>query len=261
MEGKNKQLSVVIASCDKHSDLWKPFSILWRKYWPDCPFEVICATESPVSPESTNDLCFDRIIPCTKEQNWGKFISTALDKVRTPHIILLCDDYFLADTVDTALILSLLDSAQQNRIGYLPMIPSAPGRQPLEADSRLVVYPKGSAYCIALQAGIWDMRFLTFLAHKNFESIWAFERKGSFATSESDFIIAGTKLSSFPFEDVVHKGKWEPYGIRLCQRNRIEIDFSKRPPLSNWKLAIKYFRGAILNLSPNIVTKIQNLFS
>ena len=32
--------AILILSCDKFSDLWKPFFDLFWKYWPDCPYNV-----------------------------------------------------------------------------------------------------------------------------------------------------------------------------------------------------------------------------
>ena len=256
-EEKHPDITVLVASCDKYSDVWEPFSALWRKYWPDCPYEVALATESPC--DTRPELCFNRIIPCTREMNWGKFISTALKEIRTSHVILLCDDYFLCDRVDTGRIASLLESAEKNRIGYLPMIQAAEYRPVFEPDPRLALYEKGQAYCIALQAGIWNLEFLKFLVGQYFPSIWAFERKGSFKAAESDFVLAGTRQSAFPFEDCVHKGRWEPVGVRLCERNGIKLDFDRRGRLSEWQQAKKHLKGAILNLNPTLVVKLQNL--
>ena len=44
--GKSESCTVLVASCDKYADLLGPFSALWRKFWPDCPFEVVLVTES-----------------------------------------------------------------------------------------------------------------------------------------------------------------------------------------------------------------------
>jgi len=32
--------SILIPSCDKYSDLWRPFFTLFWRHWPDCPFPV-----------------------------------------------------------------------------------------------------------------------------------------------------------------------------------------------------------------------------
>ncbi len=42
----NLDCTVLVASCDKYADLLRPFDILWRKYWADCPFETVLVTET-----------------------------------------------------------------------------------------------------------------------------------------------------------------------------------------------------------------------
>ena len=43
---KNAGCMVLGASCDKYADILVPFSVLWRKFWPDCPFETVLVTET-----------------------------------------------------------------------------------------------------------------------------------------------------------------------------------------------------------------------
>ena len=40
----NADCTVVVCSCDKYADLLESFAVLWRKYWPDCPFETMLVT-------------------------------------------------------------------------------------------------------------------------------------------------------------------------------------------------------------------------
>ena len=65
---------------------------------------------------------------------------------------------------------------------------------------------------------------------------------------------------AFPFEDAVHKGKWEEFGVRLCDRNGIEIDFSRRGKMSHLMAAKEHLKGAILDANPTLVVRLQNLF-
>ena len=40
----NKDLSVIVTSCDAYHDVETPFIMLFRKHWPDCPFELVLVT-------------------------------------------------------------------------------------------------------------------------------------------------------------------------------------------------------------------------
>ena len=66
MADGNIDCTVVVGSCDKYADLLGPFIALFRKFWPDCPFEVVLVTEHDPHIEG-----FDRTIACGGGMNWG----------------------------------------------------------------------------------------------------------------------------------------------------------------------------------------------
>jgi len=249
-------LTIIVASCDKYSDLWMPFSTLFRKYWPDCPYEIVLVTESPA--QSNPDHVFHRTVPCGIGTGWGDRLSQSLEQVQTPYVLLLCDDYFLCDNVNTAVINDFVKLAQKHNAGNLRLLENPTFTNTFSEAEQLGEYKKMTAYCVSTQAGIWDTRFLQNLA-KGYASIWQFERNGSFAAERLTQPFIGTRAYYFPFEDVVHKGQWERHGIRLCQRNHIDLSHSKRATLSDWDYALEHFKGFILNLNPTLVVKIQNL--
>ena len=225
MKERHPDCAVLVASCDKYADLLHPFSILWKKYWPDCPFETVLVTES----QPADDLCFDRIVSCGPGGNWCSRLVAALNLIQTRYVILLCDDYYLDSPVDTALILKRLDQAMRFDAVDLRMIPNPVTKIPYKEDLR--EYRKNTAYCIATQAGIWNREFLQKLATGK-ASIWEFERYGSFDLAGETRPILGTSTKEFPFLDAVHKGCWEPWGVKVLKDNGIDYDFSKRglPP-------------------------------
>jgi hypothetical protein len=254
MSFESNMLTILVTSCDKYSDLWAPFSQLFNKYWSDCPYPVYLITESPN--ETTPEFCFDKVIPCGKV-GWGDRLSMALEQVETPYVMLLCDDYFLCDRVDSGLIAHYVNLAQKYNAGNLRLIPNPKHTRIFSSEANLGEYDKKTAYCIATQAGIWDTIFLTRLA-KGYNSIWEFERLGSFRPDLTQPLL-GTLDIQFPFEDVVHKGKWEHFGIRLCLRNGIQIDGSRRQALSDIDYVREHLKGAVLALNPTLVVKFQNL--
>ena len=38
--------TVLVTSCDRYRDIEAPFLALWRRHWPDCPFELVAVRES-----------------------------------------------------------------------------------------------------------------------------------------------------------------------------------------------------------------------
>lgn len=249
----NADCTVLVASCDKYADLLGPFSILWRKYWPDCPFETVLVTET----KPQNDgLCFSRVIACGSGMNWASRLVVALGEIKTPYVLMLCDDYYLDRPVDTKLILRRLDQMRSYGAANLRMIPNPPGGAPYDED--LLEYKKQTAYSVATQAGFWAHDFLLKLA-KPVASIWEFERYGSFALQDETRPLLHTVTKEFPFVDAVHKGCWEKFGVQVLKDNGIEFDFSKRglPPFKT-KL-VEGLKAVVFHLVPTtLLVRIQN---
>ena len=263
----NNDCTVLVTSCDAYRDVEAPFLQLFRKYWPDCPFELVLVTEtSPNNGSAVSDNgeavssplvrkelrgphSFDRTIFTGKGKTWSQMLVAALDQIETPYVIMLMNDYFLESSVDTENILRRLDEAKEKGALNYRLCPDPP---------RAV---KNTAYSVSCKAGIWNRQFLRALAAKT-KSAWEFERYGSFMFDESDQrpLLVTEKLE-FPFQDVVHKGYWEPWGVELLKREGIAYDFSVRglPPLSvRIKEKVKNF---IFRLNPELVTRIQNIFN
>lgn len=249
----NSDCTVLVTSCDKYADLLGPFAVLWKKYWPDCPFEAVLVTET----KPAESLCFDRIIACGAGGNWCSRLVAALSQIETKYVIMLCDDYYLDRSVDTALILKRLEQAKRFDAVDLRMIPNPVTKIPYAEGLR--EYKKNTAYCIATQAGIWNREFLRKLATGK-ASIWEFERYGSFDLDGETRPILGTPTKEFPFVDAVHKGCWETFGVKVLKDNGIEFDFSRRglPPFKT-KL-VEGLKAIVFRVVPNtLLVRIQNV--
>lgn len=248
----NSGCTVLVASCDKYADLLDPFSALWRKFWPDCPFETVLVTETTPA----EGLAFDQVVACGKGGNWCARLVVALKQIKTRYVLLLCDDYYLAAPVDTMLVLKRLDQAKRFDAANLRLIPNPETRIPYRED--LCEYKKNTAYCIATQTGIWNREFLLRLAHGK-TSIWEFERRGSFDLSDEARPLLVTPTKEFPFVDAVHKGCWEPFGVQVLKENGIGYDFTRRglPPLRT--KIVEGLKGLVFRLVPTtLLVRVQN---
>jgi len=213
---------------------------LFRKNWPDCPFELVLLTETRMGHG------FDRIIKAGKGKSWSRMLYDALSVINTPYVLMLMNDYYLNAPVDTQLILKRLKEAKQaNALNYR-LCPEPP---------RAV---KNTAYSISCKAGIWNREFMRDLASKT-DSAWEFERRGSFMFDENDKrpLMVSKKLE-FPFLDSVHKGYWEPAAVKLLAAERIDVDYSVRGTAPLAIRAKELAKNIIFRVSPNLVTKIQN---
>ena len=244
--------SVVVASCDKYADLWRPFAALFGHYWPECPYETVLVTESPVAQPPAG---YSRVVSAGK-QGWGDRLAFALAGIDTPYTLLLCDDYFLCAPVDAAVIERCLLLARKYDAGNLRLIPNPPHTAVFSDAERLGVYEPSTAYCIATQAGLWNTRFLQRIA-QGYNSIWEFERRGSFR-DDLTMPLLGTAEKVFPFIDAVHKGRWEDEALRLCRLHQIPVDLCYRQGYSRWDRIREYVKGLVFNLNPTLLVRVQN---
>ena len=258
MTGKNTDCTVVVGSCDRYADLLGPFIALFRKFWPDCPFEVVLVTESDPHIEG-----FDRTIACGGGMNWASRMEKALGEVSTPAVLMLCDDYYLSSPVETEKMLLRLGQMKAQNAVNLRLIPNPVPRSgnSKPVDYGLFEYRKNTAYCIATQAGFWDREFLKGLLHGK-ASIWEFERYGSFEVGEEPRSILVTPEKEFPFVDAVHKGHWENFGLAVCRENGIDLSGSARtlPPLK--ARIVEGFKAMVFRIVPTtLLVKFQNRFA
>lgn len=245
---------VIVGSCDKYADLQGSFIALFRKFWPDCPFPVVLVTET-----ASEVSGFDRVIACGNGTNWASRLVTALQTVTVPHVLMLCDDYFLEAPVDTERVLKRLDDLKRLDAVNLRLVPNP--RHGLPCEDGLMEYPKNTAYCVSTLAGFWKTDYLLRLA-KPVSSIWEFERYGSFAVGDERRPILATVVREFPFVDAVHKGHWEKFGVRVCRENGLTVDFAKRslPPFS--ARVRESLKAIVFFLVPNtLIVKVQNTFN
>jgi hypothetical protein len=252
----NKDCTVLVCSCDKYADLLEPFSILWKKYWPDCPFETVLVTESEIE----NSLCFNRVISCGNGLSWCNMLVKALDNIDTPYVMMVLDDYFLVSPVETERILLRLEQAKKYDAANLRLIPNPnpDKRNSIPVADGLREYRKDTAYCIATQAGIWNRNFLRSLACGK-ESIWEFERYGSFDVGNEQRALLVTQEKEFPFIDAVHKGCWEKFGVKCLEDNGITFDFSKRGLPSFRIRLIEGIKAFIFAIVPTtLLVRLQN---
>lgn len=253
---KSTKMSIIIYSCWKNRDMWEIFSILFAKYWKDCPYQVILVTDEYHL--SDKQYVFTKVVK--KDAAWALMIKEAIKQAGTPYVMLWMDDYLLCDYVINDDIETQLARAIKYHAANLRLIESPACSGKYKNDGNIGYYKRGEAYSLATQVGIWDVEFLCRIMRDEW-SPWEFER---IASLQKDFPEQPVLVSLdyvFPYEEGVRKGKWMIAGAKLCQRNGIKLNTEIRPIMSNKEMAKIYFQGAILDWNPTLVVKIQNIIN
>ena len=99
--------TILVMSCDKNKDLWKPFYLCMEKYWKDHP-EIIYCTETTENPYYKT-ICKNYDI-----NKWTRRVYECVKEINTKHILLMVDDLFIRDYVDNDFIWLLKDYVKDN---------------------------------------------------------------------------------------------------------------------------------------------------
>ena len=236
--------------------MWEIFSILFRKYWSDCPYPVLLVTDK--YQQTDKQYVFTQVIE--KDDTWAKMIKEAMKQIKTPYVSLWMDDYLLCDYVQNHDIEKQLKRAAKTNAANIRLIESPQCCGHWRKQRNIGYYKRGEAYSLNTQVGIWNSEYLL-KTLKDEWSAWDFERIASLDKTADDQPILVALDYIFPYEEGVRKGKWMQQGAKLCKRNGIAIDTKTRPIMTNMEMAKIFFQGAVLDWNANLVVKVQNMLA
>lgn len=238
------KFAVLVVSCDKYADLWKPFFQSFRRFWPDCPFAVYLLSNKIGTdlPQVKNVLIGDDV-------SWSDNLIKGLKSLKEEYVFLFLDDLFLRDFVKTEEVSKIFNWIAESKANYVKM---SPLDRPDKPYNELVgVVAKRKSYRISSIVCIWKKSFLLELL-KSGESAWHFEIYGSVRSDAYDDLYSTWK-NYFPVINCVIKGKWQRGAVNKLRSWGIDVDLSKREIMSFKETAIFYLkqlRSSTLNLVP-----------
>jgi hypothetical protein len=245
----NNQVAILIPSCDKYEDVWRPFFILFFKYWPDCQYPIYLISNNLKYNDSrvTNITLGD-------DQGWANNLLKALPIIPERHLIYIQEDYLFKAKVDSDFLKELLAVMTKEELAYLRIFPCPGPDEPYKDYVYLGKIKPGSDYRASLQAAIWDKEVLLGLI-KPGENPWQMEILGSQRSVDitRDFLSL-RRDSRLPISYLctgVVKGRWTKEAIKFLQTNNINIDFQRRQAECRYSLT--------LDLIKYLLVKFRNL--
>lgn len=243
MNNYNKDMSILVLSCDKYKDLWDHFFSLKEMFWNDCSFNTYLVN---------NDEKYQRgnvnVINCGNELNWVGRLKKALTVIDTPYVCMFLDDFFIKEKVDNEHIIDLVSICKSQYVSYLNMLDPY-GRLGRIKDKQFflndfVVIPKHQKYGVSTSVGIWDCNYLKSKLKNDDDSAWQFEidlcKEALSEDGLSGLLLFDTKKSVNVTEiPVVIQGKYYPKAISYFDSLGYTIDVRNRS-IMNWREVLKY---------------------
>jgi hypothetical protein len=250
--------SILVISCDKYADLWRPFFEVFWKRWPDCPFPVILGS---------NGLAFDdarvKTIRVGPDRSWAENVHRLLDEVTSNYVLIFLEDFLIRQPVETGAVLDLasycaLHGIDCARLAPLPApTPLPPRALPDRSDFGAV--PERSLYRVSAQAALWRVDALRYYLVPGF-SPWEFEHLGTQMSRYAGHTFIGPFKPLIDYDHAVEKGLWKPEGLAICAAAGVTVDLGRRPAFTDETLRAHHAHGVPASEMAVIKIKAMDAF-
>jgi len=230
---KLDNLSIVISSCEKFSDLWDTNISLLNKYWKDRPKDTYIVTDE----KTDRTIEGVKIISSGEGKEMPERLRDAMSYINTDYVLLTLDDYFLIKKVENDDFESLLLFMDDNNVDYLRLYDIPKENKKVENEKNLFWVDVSECYGVNLYAGIWRKSFLekTFSDSKN---AWNYEVSLDAVARRENAKCAMSRRHEFVILDVVRKGRVLHKANRYLKKHGYDIGDR---PLQSYKTELKLF--------------------
>lgn len=233
-----EKCTVLVNSCDEYYDLWEPFFTLFKKFWGDCPYQIVLNTEHKMyTAENLNIKCIN--LSSKRKVAYGERFIRCLRQIETEYIVLLMDDFFLRDKVEQVYIDQLVNVLDNNADIACLSFDFFEDQYNID-DHRIPNFVKRSRYGryrYNLQAAIWRKCELE-KSWKKRETPWQWEVYGnmrSWSMKMQIYAVSNSEMSPIKYGKTtaldwgVIRGRWVEHDVvPLFDRHNISVDYSKR---------------------------------
>lgn len=248
-----QDMTILVASCKKYSDVLHVFEQLFIRYWEDCPYDIVLSTDFNAEPYS---LDYANVIASGDIPN-GTRDYYALQTITTPYVLWLAEDFWLTNNVSNSEILRFLEYAKKYDAGCIRLRKPPLGNYDVfDNNNNLFIVGQG-AYKVVTHGAIWETRFLMSLLEK-YDNVWEFERKASYDSIVYDRLVLAARRYTFPVVLVVWRGRLIKKSVGIMKAHGIDIGSMNRRVESTWEFLREKFKGVIFRACPNLVTKTLN---
>lgn len=199
-----KNITMLILSCDKFSDLWDGHIKQLETYWPDRDMRTAIVTDKV----SKRFFPHVEIMAAGEDGAWSDRLAYAVKNVATEYVFVTLDDYFLIKPVENKQIQELLAMMEKEHVDYVRLFPrpKAATREKIKNYKKIHRIDLSVDYSVNLYSAIWRKEFLASTVKKP-KTAWQFEVLLHKRAEEYGASCVVSLRNEFEILDVVRKGK------------------------------------------------------
>ncbi len=241
-----KSLAILVLSFDGYSDLWDNFFKAFFTNWQDCPYKIYLLSNTKEYPDSRVTT-----IKTEDDGSWAWMARYAAEHIPEDYLLILNEDYYLLDKVDTEVIDRHFRFVVEHDIASLHL-QAKKGKKTAFEEYQEIVYSQ--AYCITYAFHIMKKELFHALCKDDYTA-WDFENKNSFEALDKKAlpgVFYSVKKSAIPcwYEGVLVKGKWTRKAYKHFSRLGYEIDLSAHPLMTKREAFKERMRETVSGLIP-----------
>lgn len=201
----DKEITFLVPSCDKYSDLWQPLFTSLFRHWKNISFDVVL-----VSNYQKYDDRRVRTIQLGEDEAYADNLRKALTKIDTEWVILWLDDVFLSRPVDEEKIQKILDEVADLDVDFVKLSNDMPISYSKRNGAFIGELPEGIKYRSGIGLTLARKRTLFELAQPGLNA-WEMDRINPGTVTNARFSALtnyGRKNSPFGYIHAVVKGRW-----------------------------------------------------
>lgn len=212
---------ILVMSCDKNEDLWKPYYLCMEKYWANHP-EVIYCTE-------TIDNPYYKTIKCNYPiHKWTKRVVDCVNQLDCDNVLLMIDDLFIRKEVNSEL-LNCMEQYIGGIIGGLNLEKSF-DKGDILLDNQIALRNPFGKFKTSLMCQLWSKKAMLDIFNVE-KDPWLFEQENN----SKQYVFLISRYGNFidwGYGDRkwfgIRKGKWCKECKEFFDKEGIEVDYSIR---------------------------------
>lgn len=225
-----KDVTIIVNSCDIYEDAWSPFFKLLKIQWPNCQYNIVLNVENK---NYESDDFRNLVSYANGDLAWSERLLKSLDNIESEFILFFLEDQFLRKPVSDEWFKNALSYMKENKdVGVIFLRHTEKQNKEFSEIffSRFEVTDK---FPITAMVGLYRKDYLSMLLSAN-ESAWDFENKGSERSKNLPYKVLqynNAYPEIFVYDDKIEKGygitrrKWLPKNKELFDKYGIEVNF------------------------------------